>query len=76
MNARDALLSVEEVIRALGNEKVIYSFYLEFGRRLEVLRLVEEYCERGSRVLDVGASPFITSCALKKMGYEVVALDV
>ena len=76
MNARDALLSVEEVVRSVGDRKAVSSFYLEFGRRLEVLRLVEEYCERGSRVLDVGASPFITSCALKRMGYEVVALDV
>jgi 2-polyprenyl-3-methyl-5-hydroxy-6-metoxy-1,4-benzoquinol methylase len=76
MNARDALLSVEEVVRSVGDRKAVSSFYLEFGRRLEVLRLVEEYCKRGSRVLDVGASPFITSCALKRMGYEVVALDV
>ena len=27
-------------------------------------------------MLDLGAQPFIISCALKRMGYNVVALDV
>jgi len=26
--------------------------------------------------LDLGAQPFIVSCALRRMGYEVVAFDV
>ena len=76
MNAREALLSVKEVIEGFGDHKVVHSYYLEFGRRLEILRLVERYCKPGSTVLDVGAQPFIISCALKRMGYKVVALDV
>ena len=76
MNARDALLSIEELVKSFRDQKVVYSFYLEFGRRLEILRLVERYCKPGSTVLDVGAQPFIISCALKRMGYKVVALDV
>jgi len=27
-------------------------------------------------VVDLGAQPFITSCALKSMGYDVTAVDV
>jgi len=76
MNAREALLSVKEIIERFGNSKAVYSYYLEFGRRLEVLKLVEEYCGQGSTVLDLGAQPFITSCALRKMGYNVVAFDI
>jgi len=40
-----------------------------------VLRLVEKYVSKGSLVLDLGAQPFIVSCALKLMGYEVIAYD-
>jgi len=76
MNAREALLSAKEVIEKLGDWKALGSFYVEFGRRLEVLRLVERYCKPGSLVLDLGAQPFIISRALKMMGYEVVAFDV
>jgi SAM-dependent methyltransferase len=76
VSAREALLSVEGVLRKLGDSKALGSFYLEFGRRLEVLKLVERYCRRGSLVLDLGAQPFIASCALRRMGYEVVAFDV
>jgi predicted RNA methylase len=76
MNAREALLSVKEIIERFGNSKAVYSYYLEFGRRFEVLKLVEEYCGQGSTVLDLGAQPFIISCALRKMGYNVVAFDI
>jgi 2-polyprenyl-3-methyl-5-hydroxy-6-metoxy-1,4-benzoquinol methylase len=76
MNAREALLSVKEVVERFDDSKAVHSYYLEFGRRLEVLKLVEEYCRRGSTVLDLGAQPFIISCALKKMGYNVIALDI
>lgn len=40
-----------------------------------MLQLVEEYCSKGSVVIDLGAQPFIVSCALKLMGYEVIAYD-
>jgi len=76
MNAREALLSIKEIVGRFGDSRVVHSYYLEFGRRLEVLKLVEEYCRRGSTVLDLGAQPFIISCALRKMGYDVVALDI
>jgi len=76
MSAEKALLSVKEVIELFGNQKALSSFYIEFLRRLEVLKLVEAHCNPGSTVLDVGAQPFITSCALKNMGYRVIAFDV
>jgi SAM-dependent methyltransferase len=49
---------------------------MEFGRRLEVLRLVERYCSRGAAVVGLGAQPFIVSCALRAIGYDVTAVDV
>ena len=76
MSAEKALLSVKEVVRLFGDQKAVHSFYIEFRRRLEVLKLVEAYCNPGSTVLDLGAQPFIISCALRKMGYDVVAFDV
>jgi SAM-dependent methyltransferase len=76
MNAREALLSVKEVVKRFGDSRAVYSYYLEFGRRLEVLKLVEEWCKQGSTILDLGAQPFIISCALRKMGYNVIAFDV
>ena len=68
MSAEKALLSTREVIEKFGDLKAVHSFYIEFRRRLEVLRLVEAYCNPGSTVLDIGAQPFIISCALRKMG--------
>jgi predicted RNA methylase len=76
MNAREALLSVKEIVERFGDLRIVHSYYLEFGRRLEVLKLVEEWCRQGSTILDLGAQPFIISCALKKMGYNVIALDI
>jgi predicted RNA methylase len=75
-NVREALLSVKEVVERFGDSRAVYSYYLEFGRRLEVLKLVEERCRQGSTVLDLGAQPFVVSCALRKMGYNVIAFDV
>jgi len=72
----EALLYVKEVVRKFGDRKTTHSFYLEFRRRLEVLKLVKAYCRQGSTVLDIGAQPFIVSCALKRMGYRVVAFDI
>ena len=40
MNAREALLSVKEIVERLGDSRAVHSYYLEFGRRLEVLKLV------------------------------------
>jgi len=76
MSAEKALLGTREIIEKFGDLKAVYSFYIEFRRRLEVLRLVEAYCNPGSTVLDIGAQPFIISCALRKMGYNVIAFDV
>jgi 2-polyprenyl-3-methyl-5-hydroxy-6-metoxy-1,4-benzoquinol methylase len=73
---QEALRSVEDIDKRLGDGKAIGSYYLEFSRRLEVLRLVERWCARGASVVDLGAQPFITSCALKAMGYDVTAVDV
>jgi len=74
MNPREALLSVRKVVESLGDERVRTSYYLEFHRRLLVLELASRYCQ-GGRVVDVGASPFILSCALKSIGFDVVAVD-
>jgi len=76
MNAREVLLSIKEIVERLGDSRAVHSYYLEFGRRLEVLKLIEEYCGQGSTILDLGAQPFIISCALKRMGYDVVAFDI
>lgn len=76
MNAREALLSVEKIVREYGDSKALGSYFLEFGRRLEVLMLVERYCARGASVVDLGAQPFIISCALRAMGYDVTAVDI
>ena len=76
MNTREALLSIEEIVKNFGDQRAIGSYYLEFSRRLEVLKLAEEYCRHGSTVLDLGAQPYIISCALKKMGFNVVAFDI
>jgi len=70
------LLSVGEAVKLFGDQKAVRSFYIEFRRRLEVLKLVEAYCNPRSTVLDLGAQPFIISCALRKMGYNVIAFDV
>ena len=43
MNAREASLSVKEVVKRLGDSRAVHSYYLEFGRRSEVLKLVERY---------------------------------
>ncbi|MEM2046016.1 MAG: hypothetical protein QXO20_07575 [Candidatus Bathyarchaeia archaeon] len=75
MEAREALLRIKDVIEHYGDEKVKHSFYLEFNRRLLVLRLIEEYNRKGGVIIDLGAQPFIVSCALKLMGYEVIAYD-
>jgi 2-polyprenyl-3-methyl-5-hydroxy-6-metoxy-1,4-benzoquinol methylase len=76
MDVKETLLNVEEIVKKLGDHKAVHSYYFEFSRRLEVLKLVEEYCRQGSTVLDLGAQPFITSCALRRMGYNVIAFDI
>ncbi len=73
--AVEALLSLEEVF-AGRDSKIRGSYYLEFWRRVEVLDLALRYCRRGLVIADIGAAPFITSCALKKLGYNVVAVDI
>jgi hypothetical protein len=34
MKAREALLSIEEIVKNFGDQKAIGSYYLEFSRRL------------------------------------------
>jgi len=68
MNVRDALLSVNDTIKSFGDQKVINNYYLEFHRRLEVLKLVETHYRPGSTILDIGAQPFIILCTLKGNG--------
>ena len=53
MSAEKALLSVREVVELFGDQKAVSSFYIEFRRRLEILKLVEAYCNPGSGVLDI-----------------------
>jgi len=74
MTPKTILLKIKDVVETFGDGRVKYSYHIEFHRRLQVLELIAEYC-RGRRVIDFGASPFITSCALKFMGFEVVAVD-
>jgi len=50
------------------------NYYAEFHRRLQVLELTLSYY-RGRRVVDFKASPFITSCVLKHMDFDVLAVD-
>ncbi|MEM4553782.1 MAG: class I SAM-dependent methyltransferase [Ignisphaera sp.] len=70
-----ALLGLEQLVRSLNNARVLHSFYLEFGRRLYTLKLVLKFCPPGSEVVDLGASPFIVSCALARLGYRVTTVD-
>jgi len=70
MNAKEALLSIEKIVKEHGDPKALGSYILE------VLRLVERYCVKDAAVLGLGAQPFITSCALEAMGYDVTAVDV
>jgi len=72
---KHALLEIEKVIRSLRDSKVVASYYQEFWRRAILLELARKYCPKGSIVVDLGAQPFIVSCALKLMGYEVIAYD-
>jgi len=76
MSAEKALLSVREVVELFGDQKAVSSFYIEFRRRLEALKLVEAYCNPGSMVLDIGVQLSIISCVLRKMGCDVIAFDV
>ena len=68
-------MSVERIAEGYGDEEVLKSFYLEFWRRALVLELMRKYCPKGGTVIDLDAQSFIISCALKIMGYEVIAYD-
>jgi hypothetical protein len=58
MKAKEALLSIEEIVKNFGDHKAISIYYLEFNRRLEVLRLAEEYCRHGSTVFGSWCTAF------------------
>ena len=74
-NSKKALLEIEKIVQSIQDAKALASYYLEFWRRVIVLELIKEVCPKGSVVADLGAQPFIVSCALKLMGYEVIAYD-
>ncbi|MEM4977159.1 MAG: hypothetical protein QXT64_07545 [Desulfurococcaceae archaeon] len=40
----DALLSLEYLIKSLNDNRILHTFYLEFGRRLYTLGLVLRFC--------------------------------
>jgi ABC-type sugar transport system ATPase subunit len=46
-SVREALLGVKGVVERFGDSRAVHSYYLEFGRRLEVLMLVGEHCGQG-----------------------------
>ena len=54
----------------------IKEFYYTFNGLLEALRLVAKYRRKGSTILDAGAGQGLHGLILKKMGYEVIAIDV
>jgi hypothetical protein len=70
MNAREALLSVKEIVERFSDSRVVHSYYFEFGGRLEVLKLVEERCGHGSTVLDLGAQPFCSLLCSQEDGVQ------
>jgi len=37
---------------------------------------LEEWCRQGSTIFELGVQPFIISCALRRMGCNVIAIDV
>jgi len=51
-------------------------FYYTFNRRLEALHLVMKYCKRGSTIFDIGAGQGFHSLILKKIGYNIIAVDI
>jgi hypothetical protein len=50
MDIKEALLSIREIIEKFGDSKTVYSYYIEFGRMLEVLRLVKEHCRQSCSI--------------------------
>jgi len=72
---KQVLLEIEEVIKTPQDGRVFTSYYLEFWRRALIQELVMKYCPGDGLVMDLDAQPFILSCALKLMGYKVIAYD-
>jgi len=58
MNTRDALLSGKKIVEKFCDSKIVHSYYVEFGRRLEILKLVEEHCKQGSAVFGSRCTTF------------------
>jgi hypothetical protein len=50
MDIKEALLSIREIIEKFGDSKTVYSYYIEFGRMLEVLRLVKEHYKQSCSI--------------------------
>jgi hypothetical protein len=70
MNAKGALLGVKGVVEGFGDSRAVHSYYLEFGRRSGILKLVEEHCRQGSTVLDLGAQPFCSLLCSQEDGVQ------
>ena len=45
-------------------------------QKAESFKILSQNCPDKSLVVDLGAQPFILSCAAKLTGYEVVAVNV
>jgi 2-polyprenyl-3-methyl-5-hydroxy-6-metoxy-1,4-benzoquinol methylase len=75
IDTKIALDLVEVLCVKFGDQKALESYRRAYLRRLTVLDLVKKY-SGGKNIIDCGAQPFILSCALKYMGYEVVAVDI
>jgi len=71
-----AIASTEKIILQALPIQQIKEFYYTFNRRLEALQLVVKYCREGSIVLDAGTEQGFHSIILKKMGYNVIAIDI
>lgn len=72
---RDMLLrSLEKVLEK--HPELEYTFYGEFSRRFEVLKIILRYIKPPANLVEAGASPFLLSAMLKLAGYNVVALDI
>jgi len=63
-------------LRALGIRGLPVAFTLSSAEGRRYSNSVKYICKRSSTVLDVGAQPFIVSCALRELGYKVIALDI
>lgn len=82
MNKYDAIISQleKELLSFLKQNPslrhlLLESFIAHKNRYKKDLEIIGKYFE-GGKILDVGASPFHVTYCLKKLGYDVVGLDI